>query len=85
MFRLNSVDVAADNSGMDSEHHEERPRPYRELSEDQVEGAQVAFLMAHPNCGEDVDIWRGEWSLVCWCESCQDLRTYQLVEDPESR
>lgn len=38
---------------------EERPRPYRPLPEDQVEGAQAAFLMAHPECGEAVEIWRG--------------------------
>lgn len=68
---------------MDPEHREDRPRPYREIAEDQVEGAQVAFLMAHPSCGEAVDIWRGPWSLVCWCEQCNDLRTYQLVAPAE--
>jgi hypothetical protein len=68
---------------MDSEHREDRPRPYREIAEDQVEGAQVAFLMAHPSCGEAVDIRRGPWSLVCWCEQCNDLRTYQLVAPAE--
>ena len=63
----------------DPEHQEERPRPYRELPEDHVEGAEAAFLIAHQACGEDVELWRGPWSLVCWCERCKDLRTYQLV------
>lgn len=71
---------------MDPEHREERPRPYRELPENQVEGAQVAFIMAHSGCGESVEIWRGPWSLVCWCSRHEDLRTYQLVEgEPEGR
>jgi hypothetical protein len=39
--------------------------------------------MAHPGCGEAVDIWRGPWSLVCWCEQCNDLRTYHLVAPAE--
>lgn len=83
--RLKPGCVLADNQVMaDLEHQEEHPRPYRPLPEDQITGAQAAFLLAHPACGEDVELWRGEWSLVCWCERCSDLRTYQLVEaDPE--
>ena len=64
----------------DPGHQEERPRPYRELLEDQVEAVEMAFLIEHPECGEGVEIRRGPWSLVCWCERCKDLRTYQLVE-----
>ncbi len=46
----------------------------------------AAFLMAHPGCGGDVELRRGPGSLVCWCERCEDLRTFELVgEAPEER
>lgn len=56
------------------------PRPWRIISEDESFGASAAFVLAHPGCGDAVQIDRGEWSLVCWCECCKDLRTYQVSD-----
>ena len=39
----------------------------------------AAFLMAHQDCPEQmVEFYRGEWSLVCWCRWCSDLKTYEV-------
>ena len=57
------------------------PRPWRVITEDESFGASAAFLVAHPGCGNAVQIDRSEWSLVCWCENCKDLRTFELTED----
>jgi hypothetical protein len=44
--------------------------------------AAAAFLMAHPGCVGEVDLWRGPGSLACWCERGEDLRTFELVSVP---
>lgn len=56
-------------------------RPWRVITEDESLCASAAFIFAHPDCGDAVQIDRGEWSLVCWCEQCKDLRTFELTED----
>ncbi len=57
-----------------------KPEPWRAIEEDQVVLAFVAFLMAHPACEEAVKLTREGSSVVCWCELCEDLRTYQVVK-----
>lgn len=61
------------------------PRPWRQIQEDQVDLAAVAFLMAHPVCDEAVQISREGRSLVCWCGLCRDLRTYQVESEERAR
>lgn len=58
---------------MDHPEPEERPRPYRSLPEDQVEGAQAAFLMALPGFGEDVEYGPGRGR---WCVGVNSAGTY---------
>lgn len=55
-------------------------RAWRRIGYDEAELASLAFMMAHPEC-LNVDIQRGPWSLVCWCEQCKDLRTFELTEN----
>ncbi len=57
------------------------PRPWRLIEEDHVDLSAAAFLMMHPACGEAVQISREGQSLVCWCELCRDLRTYQVEDE----
>lgn len=41
----------------------------------------AGFLMAHESCPSQlVKFHRGEWSLVCWCRWCPDLKTYEVRE-----
>ncbi len=54
-------------------------RAWRRIKEEDAELASLAFLLAHPSCGDSVEIQRGPWALVCWCEVCKDLRTFELV------
>ncbi len=54
-------------------------RAWRRIEEEEAELAGIAFLLAHPACGDSVSIQRGPRSLVCWCESCKDIRTFELV------
>ncbi len=56
-------------------------RAWRRIEEEEAELAGIAFLLAHPVCGDSVSIQRGPWSLVCWCERCQDIRTFELVHE----
>ena len=44
----------------------------------EVRPTALAFHRAHPECGMVVHIERGQCSLVCWCERCQDLRAYEI-------
>jgi hypothetical protein len=40
----------------------------------------AGFLLAHDDCPtEQVEIYWGAWSVVCWCEQCKDLKTYEVV------
>jgi hypothetical protein len=55
---------------------------HRTIPEEHVEGAMVAFQIAHEACPQQmVEFHRGEWSLVCWCRWCTDLKTYQVWEE----
>ena len=63
----------------DNEESRYRPQSWRPIEEDQVVLVGTAFLMAHLTCAEAVQVTREGSSLVCWCELCQDLSTYQVV------
>ncbi len=52
---------------------------WRRINSEYAELAAAVFLTAHPGCDGDVDLRRGPRSLVCWCERCMDLRTFELV------
>ena len=54
------------------------PGSWRPITRDEALAAAAAFTMAHPRCGRAVRIWPEEHSLVCWCEACEDLRTYAV-------
>ncbi len=54
------------------------PEPWRLLTPGEVVLACGAFLAAHPRCDEAVWLTREGDSLVCWCDDCQDLRTYTV-------
>ncbi len=56
-------------------------RAWRRIQEEEAELAGVAFILAHPACGDSVSIQRGTWSLVCWCARCEDIRTFELVHE----
>lgn len=56
----------------------DEPRPLREISEEEVEGAAGAFIMAHPDCGDDVEIGRIADVLVCHCEPHGETLTYRV-------
>jgi len=52
---------------------------HRVIPEEDVEEAMAAFLMTHEGCPPQlVEFHRGEWSLVCWCRWCSDLKTYEV-------
>ncbi len=49
------------------------------IAEEHVEGAMAAFLIVNEACPTQlVEFYRGEWSLVCWCRWCSDLKTYEI-------
>ena len=47
----------------------------------EVRPTALAFHRVHPECGMVVHIERGQCSLVCWCERCQNLRAYEIDKD----
>lgn len=52
---------------------------HRTIPEEEVEVRMAAFLIAHDDCPPQlVELQRGEWSLVCWCRWCSDLKTYEV-------
>jgi hypothetical protein len=54
------------------------PRPLREIAEDEDEGAAAAFIMAHPDCGDDLEIGRVADVLVCHCAAHAETLTYAV-------
>jgi hypothetical protein len=55
---------------------------HRVISMEHVEGAMAAFLIAHEDCPPElVELHRGEWSVVCWCRWCSDLKTFEMRVD----
>ncbi len=54
-------------------------RAWRRIDREYIELTAAAFLMAHLGCVGDVDLWGGPGSLACWCERCEDLRTFELA------
>ncbi len=57
----------------DNESH-----PLRKITEDEVEGAAGAFIMAHPDCGDDIEIGRVADVLVCHCARHDETLTYAV-------
>jgi hypothetical protein len=54
---------------------------HRIIPKEHVEATMAGFLMAHESCPSQlVKFHRGEWSLVCWCRWCPDLKTYEVRE-----
>ena len=56
----------------------ERAVVWKAIGADEVRWISFGFHRAHPECGTVVHIERGELSLVCWCERCQDLQAYEI-------
>lgn len=54
----------------------------KEITEDQVDGAMAAFLVAHEDCGEAVEFGRLADNLVCFCALHDETLTYQVTSDP---
>jgi hypothetical protein len=52
---------------------------HRIIPEVRVEETMAGFQTAHEGCPSQlVEFHRGEWSLVCWCRWCSDLKTYEV-------
>jgi hypothetical protein len=50
----------------------------REISEEEVKGACAAFVIAHPDCGDDVEFGRLADNLVCHCALHEETLTYRV-------
>lgn len=55
------------------------PGPSRRITEEEVPLACAAFVMAHEGCGEDVELAKLADTLVCYCDLCNDLRTFVIT------
>jgi hypothetical protein len=44
-----------------------------------------AFLQAHEDHTEDLEIQRGTWSIYCYCAPCGDLHTYEVDNEARER
>ncbi len=58
-------------------------RSPRRITEEEVLLACAAFLMAHEGCGEDVELAKLADTLVCYCDRCNDLRTFVVTVNTE--
>ncbi len=61
-----------------------QPGPTRRITKGEVPLACAAFLVAHEGCGEDVELAELADTLVCYCDRCNDLRTFVVMADTES-
>lgn len=53
--------------------------PMREITEEEVDGAMAAFVMAHEGCGKDsVEFGRLADNLVCYCALHDEALTYRV-------
>jgi hypothetical protein len=57
------------------------PKHMREIAEEGVEGAAAAFIMAHPDCGDDIEIGRVADCLVCHCAHHDETLTYRVLSN----
>jgi hypothetical protein len=53
------------------------------IEEGEQEAAIEAFLLAHEDHTQEVEIQRGTWSIFCHCKRCGDVHTYEV--DNEAR
>jgi hypothetical protein len=61
--------------------NEREPGPLRKISEEEVDGAIAAFVMAHEGCGEAVEFGRLADNLVCYCASHDETVTYVVRDE----
>jgi hypothetical protein len=55
------------------------PNIHKRINSEEQELAIAAFLAVHPHGVCDTEVRKGPWSTVCLCETCNVLRTYELV------
>jgi hypothetical protein len=53
------------------------------IEEEDQEAAIEAFLVAHEDHTQEVEIQRGSWSIYCHCKRCGEIHTYEV--DNEAR
>lgn len=56
-----------------------QPKSSRTINAHEVPLACVAFAMAHEGCGEDVELAKLADTLLCYCDCCNDLRTFVVT------
>src|SRR5215217_3224301 len=53
-------------------------KDHRMIEEGQQEAAIGAFLIAHQDHTQEVEVQRGAWTVYCHCRSCEDVSTYKV-------
>ena len=53
------------------------------IGEGDQEAAIEAFLVAHEDHTQEVEVQRGTWSIYCYCKRCGEIHTYEV--DNEAR
>jgi hypothetical protein len=51
---------------------------HRLIEEGQQEAAIGAFLIAHQDHTQHVEVERGAWTVYCRCARCDDARIYEV-------
>jgi hypothetical protein len=55
------------------------------IEEGQQQAAIGAFLMAHWDHTQDVEVQRGAWTIYCRCKRCDDIHTYEVDNEARER
>ena len=58
---------------------------YRKIEEGEQGAAIGAFLLAHEDHTQEVEIQRGSWTVYCRCARCDEVRTYEVDNDARKR
>lgn len=53
---------------------------WRTIAGNEVQLAMAIFAFVHRECEEEVMMDRSEDLLSCWCNRCEDVRTYEVIE-----
>jgi hypothetical protein len=48
------------------------------IEADAEEAAIEAFLVAHEDHTQEVEVQRGTWSIYCRCKRCGEINTYEV-------